>query len=385
MRVCWFICWLFACTLTYADTQVQSEFAVNLINYTDAPPENSEQLFIAAIFQPQLTWVSSDQDNQLNIQLFYLHDSVDEQRTHFDIREFNWLYQAETWEVAAGISKVFWGVVESRNIVNVINQQDVAYGFDKAYRLGQPLVRATFDQEEAGVFDLYILPFFRVQTRVGEENPAFITDAAPVFQDQDEENHVDFAFRYSNFIEEHEFALSYFQGTDRIPIYIFSDNELRPFYRQIKQFGLEYQFSNDGWLWKLEAIHKSFKDDIDFFASVFGFEYTLVGIYADTDLGLLAEVNWDERGESSFELLQNDTFLATRFALNDVDGTEFILGVSIDNNHLSQTFTLTGSKRFGNDWKANISAFIFNLDSEELLASRLNRSSYLELQISYFL
>ena len=40
---------------------------------------------------------------------FFRLDSADDKRTHADVREANFLYLAESWEMRVGIGKVFWG------------------------------------------------------------------------------------------------------------------------------------------------------------------------------------------------------------------------------------------------------------------------------------
>ncbi|MDX1737163.1 MAG: hypothetical protein R3261_02940, partial [Alphaproteobacteria bacterium] len=40
-------------------------------------------------------------------------DSHDEERSHADIREFNYLHVGDGWDIIAGIDKVYWGVIES--------------------------------------------------------------------------------------------------------------------------------------------------------------------------------------------------------------------------------------------------------------------------------
>ncbi len=44
--------------------------------------------------------------------LFARLDSADSERTHFDVRELNYLWVADSWELRVGIEKVFWGVTE---------------------------------------------------------------------------------------------------------------------------------------------------------------------------------------------------------------------------------------------------------------------------------
>jgi hypothetical protein len=41
------------------------------------------------------------------------------------VRELNWIHQAETWSLLAGVGKVFGSVTESRHLVDIINQTDL--------------------------------------------------------------------------------------------------------------------------------------------------------------------------------------------------------------------------------------------------------------------
>ena len=64
-------------------------------------------------------------------------DSADPERTHFDIRELNYLWVTDSLELRLGVGKVFWGVTEFVHLVDIINQTD---GEDK---LGQPHLQMT--------------------------------------------------------------------------------------------------------------------------------------------------------------------------------------------------------------------------------------------------
>ena len=53
-------------------------------------------------------WHFSWENSSLTIKPFIRWDSMDEERSHGDLREFYWQYVAEDWEVTVGIDKVFW-------------------------------------------------------------------------------------------------------------------------------------------------------------------------------------------------------------------------------------------------------------------------------------
>ncbi|MBW1792216.1 MAG: hypothetical protein JRJ14_08175, partial [Deltaproteobacteria bacterium] len=71
---------------------------------------------------------------------FFRVDSADSERTHGDIREANFLYLADTWEMTVGIGKVFWGATEFVHLVDIINQTDLVEALDGEEKLGQPMV-----------------------------------------------------------------------------------------------------------------------------------------------------------------------------------------------------------------------------------------------------
>ncbi len=52
-------------------------------------------------------------------------DTADSERSHFDIRELNFLLLGDPWELRIGLGKVFWGVTEFVHLIDVINQTDL--------------------------------------------------------------------------------------------------------------------------------------------------------------------------------------------------------------------------------------------------------------------
>ena len=67
-------------------------------------------------------------------------DYEDSDRNLVDIQELAWIRVGDGWEFRAGVRKVFWGVTESRHLVDVINQVDFTEGLDGEEKLGQPML-----------------------------------------------------------------------------------------------------------------------------------------------------------------------------------------------------------------------------------------------------
>ena len=306
-----------------------------------------------------------DGGNQsLTISPFVRIDQGDEDRSHFDVRELAWLRAADNWELRAGISKVFWGVTESQHLVDIINQTDGIENFDGEDKLGQPMINGTLISDN-GTFDLYLLLGFRERTFVGEEGrlrsvPRVDSDLV-TYESSDESRHIDAALRWSHSLGSWDFAISHFSGTSRQPLLsptLNSSGEtvLATRYDLINQTGIELQATIEAWLWKLEAIQRSGQSQA-YFASVVGFEYTLVGIFdSSADLGLIAEYHYDDRKNSATTPFEDDLFVGARIALNDSQSSELLFGVISDLDSDSRFFSLEASRRIGEQFKLTIEA-----------------------------
>jgi hypothetical protein len=88
---------------------------------------------------------------------------------------------------------------------------------------------------------------------------------------------------------------------------------LIPHYDLLHQTSLDLQLTRGDWLAKLETVHRNAVDGRST-AGGGGLEYTLVGILGPTDLGLVAEAQYDSRDES---IADNDIAIGGRFTLND--------------------------------------------------------------------
>jgi hypothetical protein len=112
------------------------------------------------VAQPELRLKLADRPQQFKLTPFYRLDGMDEKRTHFDLREAYWRYSAGSWELLAGLNKVFWGVTESQHLVDIINQTDILEDVDQEDKLGQPMLMVGH-QQDWGELQAYLMPFFR--------------------------------------------------------------------------------------------------------------------------------------------------------------------------------------------------------------------------------
>ncbi len=319
-------------------------------------------------------------------------DSADSERTHFDIRELNFLYPAEKWEIKVGVSKEFWGTTEFAHLVDIINQTDLVEYLDGEDKLGQPMVKFSIPGETWSI-DTFLLPYFRERTFPGKDGR--LRSALPVDTDQtgyesnDKENHVDFAVRALKTIEMFDVGVSYFQGTSREPNFSPGLNSageivLIPFYPQIRQVSLDLQGAVGAWLVKFESIYRH-GEPMSYMAVTGGFEYTFTQV-ADTqaDVGIIGEWVYDERGDDATTPYQNDAILGVRLAVNDQASTEILAGLSQDLESSARVFSIEASARLTENIKGKIEAYFFMDFPEDDLLYSLRRDDFVRLELIYY-
>jgi hypothetical protein len=302
--------------------------------------------------------------------LFSRFDAVDSKRRHADVREAYVRHVADDFEIQAGVLKLFWGMVESNNLVDVINQIDVVEDFDYDEKLGQPGAQVKIPLG-GGNFQFLALPYFRDRTFPGEK-ARFRYDLPvdsdnPLFESAARRHHVDFAARFSYPLEEGDIAVSHFRGTSREAVLRTAPGGgaagfvLRPYYEIIDQTGLEAQMNLEGTIWKFEGIRRSGSGD-PFFAMVAGAEHEFPMVFNSSyTLTPMLEVLWDGRdSKAPTTIFDNDIYVGARLALNDSDDTVLQLDDTIDWRSGGQLLRLKGERRIGSDWKlaAEINLFV---------------------------
>ncbi|NOX42420.1 MAG: hypothetical protein GXP19_01615 [Gammaproteobacteria bacterium] len=330
--------------------------------YDDASSPLQSDSNSSFAFQPEYRTEWDKGYQSLTFTPFARLDSQDAKRSHVDIRELLWIKAEKNWELRAGIGKVFWGVTESQHLVDIINQTDLVENSNGEDKLGQPMINVSLIRNW-GIIDLFVLPGFRERTFPGAEgrlrsNPRVDTSQA-VYESSREEKHIDLAARWSKTIGDWDVGLSHFYGTSREPAFSPGEDNasnpvLIPHYELINQTGIDIQATLESWLWKLEAIHRSGQNP-SFNALTAGLEYSFYGIYeTDTDLGIVAEYLYDNRDETAPTPFQNDILIALRFALNDIQSTDALIGTIIDLDNDTVLYTAEASRRLGESWKLNL-------------------------------
>ncbi len=340
-------------------------------------------------------------DKSVTFTPFVRFDQYDKERSHGDIRELFYEQVYDGWELRLGISKVYWGVTESQHLVDVINQTDNVENTDGEDKLGQPMIKASFEKDW-GVVDLFILAYFRERTFQDIEGrprafPVVDSNQAN-YESSDEEQHIDYALRWFQYFGDLELGLGYFNGTSREALFTPGNRNgqtvLTPYYPQMQQASLDAQLTTEEWLWKLEAIVRDWQNidintaqliDESFFALTGGFEYTFVGVYeSDADLGLVMEYLYDDRGIEATAIFQNDIMLGLRLAMNDADSSEALLGVIYDLDNQERLISLEASKRFAENWTGTLEVRGFNKIDRLSRLKGIEDDDFIQIDIAYY-
>lgn len=369
---------------TRGNVSVQLQYFPN-----DALHEANQRINLSLAGEVEL-YRSIGENGSLTITPFARIDQHDDERTHVDFREFIYSHVSDTWEARVGIGKVFWGVAESINLIDIINQFDTVENDDTSAKLGQPMINFLISRDW-GDIDLYVLPGFRERTFPGingRPRPITVLDVNNTSYESDaEERHIDFAARISGVAGQWDLGAHIFHGTARTPLFRFNgaSNSVVPFYFQSTQVGLDVQATLESWLLKAELIYQSGDEIKDHASLVSGFEYSFFDIRSTgADLGLVAEWLYDEREEQSPQPFQNDALVGLRLALNDEQSLEGLLGVIADLDSGGHLITLEGSRRFGSNVKTSLLMTLFQNGDDDMSFSEFDREDNLQINVAYF-
>ena len=321
---------------------------------------------------------------------FFRVDAIDNERSIFDIREGYWAYEGNNVEWLLGVNTLFWGVTESVHLVDIVNQTDAIADIDGEEKLGQPMVNLAW-QTDWGLLSFFILPGFRERTFAGEEGrlrtPLVVDTGDPVYESGAEEKHTDLAFRYSHYFGDFDLGLSIFSGTSREPRLVFNDERMNftPHYDQTTQVGIDLQYTNDAWLWKLETAYRESRFD-HFFAAVGGFEYTSFQIFSSrADLGYLIEYQYDGRNDREpISIADNDIFMALRLAINDPQDTAILAGIVYDHRSDESFINIEADRRVGKNFVITGRARIFNNADQNDPTFSLRHDDYIQISIARY-
>ena len=370
-------------------------------------PAFADQRSHASGFAAEITaYMEDDEGRSITVTPFYRFDAGDPERTHADLREAFLLLYGDIgegeWELRLGVDRVFWGVVESRSLVDIVNQTDLVEHPDEKTKLGQPMAHVTLSGDW-GALELFALTGHRKRTypgRHGRLRPALVVDhSLTAYESVHEEWHVDLAGRYTGSVGPLDVGLSAFDGTSReptlLPMLVGRELVLAPYYEQIQQFGLDTQLTTGPWLLKLEAIHRAGAqnarldrtlnyEEEDYAAFVLGGEYAIYSPWElDAELTLIAEWTHDGRGRWATNAFENDLLLVARLGLNDEQSTEFVGSVLNSLENSSRVLGAEFKRRLSDSLSLHVEAAAYVGIDEDDAAYVARRDSYIGVNLDY--
>jgi hypothetical protein len=424
--------WLFDRDRWNVGLTVTPELRVYTHNPQFSNPQNDQDdstLQPSIAFEPHFGWSSPDGDDAFVFRAFGRYDPEDSERSHGDVREAYILHEGDSWDFVFGVNQVFWGVAESRNIVDVINQRDLVEDSQGDEKLGQPMVNLNVFGKW-GEVSLFALPYFRTRTHPDENGrlrgPLPIDDKRTSIAGRHDEWRVDFAARYENNIGPVDVGLSHFYGVSRDPVSRVAFNTTvpgleatvdgllatragqmtliglctpvcAPFldgqfviaqrYDKINQSSIDLLGAFGNWLFKFEGTAIIGHADDLVVAAVAGAEYTFSDLFGSgSELGLLGELAFDDRdqGRAPQIIHDNDVFAGARFDLNDVDNLQIRSGALVDVKNLETAITFEASRRLYKNLTGAIEGrFFVETDNQDILDT-IADDDYLTFKLSYY-
>lgn len=334
----------------------------------------------------------------LDAQANYSHR--DQRRRRGDFSEFALGYFDEHADITLGILTEFWGVTESRHLVDIINQTNVAENIDEEIKRGQPMVKAQLHQHWGNV-QFYWLPIFR--ERIYPSDSARLAPGDRIdyqrarYESSAGDKHQDLAIRYTHTLGAWDIGIAHFKGTSREPLLLLNINllpriDFTPYYEQIDQSSLDVQMTTESLLLKLEAISRTSKLQSTYQAAVVGFEYTQVGLLGSAmDLGYIAEYLYDERGSQTRVAFAqgttpfaDDVFIGGRLVENDIAQTTYLLGAYVDRDNQSTAWRFEMDTRLQDGLTLSLEGQVFARAPRQDLLYGFRDDDYLKIGLQWF-
>ena len=290
---------------------------------------------------------------KFSINILGRYDDNDRELRYLDFQKLKYEYFLDDLEFKIGNDIIFWGVNETFNIVDIINQSNLAEELAGTKKLGQTMASLSYSHDY-GKFDIYLMSNFQERSfsgKNGRPRLAMEIDKNTVtYESSAKDKKVDFAIRYSTVLDDLDIGLSHFYGNNRTPELKPNSSTLKfdPFYPILSQTGLDIQSTKGSWLYKLESISAKNGNERHLSAAG-GIEYTFYGIQnTQSDLGIIIEYIFDDRNNSP---LNNDGVIGLRWNKNDIKSTTFLAGLLIDLHGNSNRLQAEFEQRIADDLK----------------------------------
>jgi hypothetical protein len=323
-------------------------------------------------------------DADVKLRLFGSWDAEDEKRRYGDIRQASAQWRHDRLSFGAGVGTFFWGVSETINIVNVLNQADLRQAVDGKDKLGQSFTSMSL-RFDTGELSLYYLPIFR--EREFSQRPSFGLPVSERAQFETSERGGDLALRGQLYLGDLEVGLGYFNGTRRAPLLLRSSGtarELTPWYIETENLLLDALYLVEDSILKLE-VKTGRERDQGFFAANLGLEVPVYSLPDGLqDLSLIAEYLIDDRDEQAESLGQNDLFIGLKSTFGDIGNSQFRGLVSYDFDSHANYLDLSLKHRLNDYLRIETRALLFlNARPEDSWLYPVRDEDFIEIKLHY--
>lgn len=340
---------------------------------------------------PSFSVQSDNGQHTATVQPFIRADLQDRERTHFDLRQADYVFARGPAELGFGVGTFTWGVMEAHRPVDIINQRDLVEDFEGQAKLGQPYARVGLFGGDFS-FEALALPVHRPRTYPGEEGRLrgyLPVDDEPLYDQDLGAFYPSVAARIAMTRGEFDLGISGFSGIGREPRFFaqLTSQRVNASYERLHHAGLDLQWTTDAITLKFEGVVRWWSEDRHFsFAAALGAERAFLDL-GGADLILVAEYHMDNRGpDQPFTVYDNDVFGGFRLALNDDAGTALGAGALVD-LFTGQTYLrASAERRLHENWKAALEAHVFfgSRDGNGRLESALLADHFLQARVAYY-
>jgi hypothetical protein len=253
-----------------------------------------------------------------------------------DLRELLIVARLGDATLSAGIGRVFWGVAESRHLVNVINQPDYRFASDGLTALGQPMVSAATTWRDVR-WQAFLLPCYRPQA-LPRSDDTWVDMRC---------DRIDTALRTEWSGGPADIGLAYFNGHARNPIIAGGSEQ----YPVLRRWSLDAQLTLGSFLWKVEALREASALRRRQ-AHVAGVEYTFAQLASTVDLAVL----YENLRESDCPPLTCANVIGLRVGANDSAGSQLLLTRSTAVGTHATSYLLRGERRLSHHVSVRVEA-----------------------------
>ncbi|WP_297485023.1 hypothetical protein [Sulfurimonas sp.] len=331
----------------------------------------------------------------------------DTHRSYARIDELYGEYEFDESQVLVGKSIRFWGALEVRNIADVFNPYDLRA--DPFYKTKLGVINAEYTcYTETGelsfIVQLYEQPReMSAYPYVYYYFPKDITYSKDL-KTQHGRYRPNIYVKYSDSYEGDAYSLDYnviFQnGYDSQRYYtthLIANNEIETNEHAylVNKFITYDTLVSGATLYKLEAIFTDVlnNDQISDYSHLgLGVEHTILQVYDEADLGLLAEyysydtIDGSKRNDLQlFEVFQNDLFLGVRYSFNKGDDSTIVGGGIFDLDYDEDVYYFEYKTRIADSYKITFDyRYIEPSKNDPTVFNLMGRHQRISLKVGYY-